>query len=369
MPILQRRSSSPPSFCCPKSRHESALAKPIPASHSLRVEIGTLIDAIVRQTTVLIAQLATSGGERAQLTNTANQLFVDLAKALREQGLGNKAIADMFGMALRTYHAKLRRLGESQTVRGRTLWQAVFEHVQARGPTLRTQVLERFAYDDAATVRSVLRDLVDSGMLYRTGRGASVRYQVSGNWDDGEAGASERLGHLVCMTVHRLAPATCEEVSGALSLAPEQLAPVFDALTREGRIRAVTGSDGRPRFDGTGCVIPLGSTRGWEAAVFDHYQAMVSTLCAKLEQGRPPPGAEDLLGGSTFSFRVWEEHPHHQEATTFLQRFRREAGELRAKIAAYNEQNAAPEDTTRVVIYGGQLIKFDRRETFEHEND
>lgn len=318
---------------------------------------------------MLIAQLATSGGERTQLTNTANQLFVDLAKALREQGLGNKAIADMFGMALRTYHAKLRRLGESQTVRGRTLWQAVFEHVQTRGPSLRSQVLERFAYDDSATVRSVLRDLVDSGMLYRTGRGASVRYQVSGNWDDSDADAAERLTHLVCMAVHRLAPATSEDVGGALSLASEQLAPALQALVRDGRIRKVVDNDGNARFDGNGCVIPLGSTRGWEAAVFDHYQAMVSTLCAKLEQGRPPAGAEDLLGGSTFGFRVWAEHAHYEEATTFLQRFRREGAELRAKIAAYNERNTPPDDTTRVVIYGGQLIKSDRRETLEHEND
>lgn len=81
------------------------------------------------------SQLATSGGERTQLTNTANQLFIDLVKALREQGLGNKAIADMFGMAHRTYHAKLRRLGKSQTVRGRTSWQAVFEQMQLRGTT------------------------------------------------------------------------------------------------------------------------------------------------------------------------------------------------------------------------------------------
>ncbi len=333
------------------------------------MEIGTLIDAIVRQTTVLIAQLATSGGERPQLTNTANQLFVDLVKALREQGLGNKAIADMFGMALRTYHAKLQRLNESQTVRGRTLWQAVFEHVQLRGPCLRTEILERFAHDDAVTVRSVLRDLVDSSMLYRTGRGDRVRYEVSTDVDESDSDAAERLAHLVCMAVHRLAPATCEDVSNAVSLTADRIAPALESLVREGRIRQVPATDEHPRFDGNGCVLPLGSTKGWEAAVFDHYQAMVSTLCAKLEQGRPAAGADDLLGGSTFGFRVWAEHPHYAEVTTFLQRFRSEGALLRAKVAAHNHSHSAPNDTTRVVIYGGQLIQSDHREILDHESD
>lgn len=94
-----------------------------------------LIDAIVRQTTVLIAQLATSGGGRAQLAHTANQVLLDLVDALKEQGLGNKVIADMFGMALRTYQTKLQRLSESRTDRGRSLWEALFAFVQEQADT------------------------------------------------------------------------------------------------------------------------------------------------------------------------------------------------------------------------------------------
>jgi hypothetical protein len=60
-----------------------------------------LIDAIVRQTTVLIATLATAAGHRAPLARVADQVFSDLVGELKEQGLGNKVIADMFGMALR----------------------------------------------------------------------------------------------------------------------------------------------------------------------------------------------------------------------------------------------------------------------------
>ncbi len=41
-----------------------------------------LIDSIVRQTTVLIAQLATSRGARAPVAHVANQVFLDLTREL-----------------------------------------------------------------------------------------------------------------------------------------------------------------------------------------------------------------------------------------------------------------------------------------------
>jgi hypothetical protein len=57
-----------------------------------------LIDAFVRQTTVLIAQVATAAGVRTPLAHVANQVFLDLTQALEEQGLGRKVVADMFGL-------------------------------------------------------------------------------------------------------------------------------------------------------------------------------------------------------------------------------------------------------------------------------
>lgn len=41
------------------------------------MNVNALIDAIVRQTTILIAQLATLGSGRAQLAHNANQVFLD----------------------------------------------------------------------------------------------------------------------------------------------------------------------------------------------------------------------------------------------------------------------------------------------------
>ena len=39
------------------------------------MNVQLLIDSIVRQTTVLVAQLATAGGVRAPLASVANQVF------------------------------------------------------------------------------------------------------------------------------------------------------------------------------------------------------------------------------------------------------------------------------------------------------
>src|SRR5262245_31182851 len=77
-----------------------------------------LVDAIVRQTTVLIAQLATSHGIRAPLAHLANPVFFDLSRELDAQGVSRKVSADMFGMALRAYLKKIQKLGESSTDRG-----------------------------------------------------------------------------------------------------------------------------------------------------------------------------------------------------------------------------------------------------------
>ena len=67
----------------------------------LIVETRHLIDAIVQQTTLLIAQLATSAGIRAPLAHIADQVFLDLANEIEQQGVSRKVVADMFGLALR----------------------------------------------------------------------------------------------------------------------------------------------------------------------------------------------------------------------------------------------------------------------------
>ena len=128
--------------------------------------IELLIHAIVRQTTILIAQLATSRGIRAPLAQIADQVFIELAREIERQGVSRKVSADMFGLGLRTYRRKIQRLSESSTERGRSLWEVVLEHIKTQGVVTRREILARFPSDDEAQVRSVLRDLCDSQLVF-----------------------------------------------------------------------------------------------------------------------------------------------------------------------------------------------------------
>jgi len=72
------------------------------------MDLPLLIDSIVRQTMVLIAQLSTASGNRSPLSHVADRVFLDLVAELERQRLGKKVIADMFGLALRSYQQKSR---------------------------------------------------------------------------------------------------------------------------------------------------------------------------------------------------------------------------------------------------------------------
>src|SRR5690242_15481271 len=110
------------------------------------MNLRLLIDGLVRQTTVLIAQLSTSEGARSPLAHVADQVFFELARELEAQGVRQRVAADMFGIALRTYQKKMQRLAESQSARDRTLWEAVLSFV-GEGEVTRETIDARFKYD------------------------------------------------------------------------------------------------------------------------------------------------------------------------------------------------------------------------------
>jgi hypothetical protein len=321
------------------------------------MDAAVLIDAVVRQTTVLIAQLATSVGSRAPLAHTANQVFVDLVRELKEQGLGNKVIADMFGMALRTYHAKVQRLSESSTFRGRSLWATVLEYLQDRDTVLQSEVLYRFRHDDEASVRGVLNDLVDSGMVFRTGRGDHRTYRAAkpDEYARIEAQSGDGAANLVWVAVNRFGPATEAALAEVVPLEPQRLSAALEQLVGDRRVTR-SERDGVLLYASDECVIPFESPAGWEAAVFDHYQAMVTAICTKLRLGPRARASEDV-GGSTFGFVIWDGHPLEREVRGLLGELRARATELRARVAEHNASVSAPLDAEiRVIAYVGQTV-------------
>jgi hypothetical protein len=322
------------------------------------MEPTLLIDAIVRQTTVLIAQLATSAGLRAPLAHTANQVFLDLVRELKEQGLGNKVIADMFGLALSTYHDKVRRMTESQSYRGRSLWEATFSYIQERETLLQTDVLTRFRNDDEASVRAVLNDLVESGLVFRSGRAEGTTLRAARPEEVSLAGedSDDGVACLVWLIVHRQGPATVTEIQDMAPIESARLERILTRLVGEGRVR-VRKEAPELRYAVADCVIAVGDAAGWEAAVFDHYQAMVTALCAKLRRGAQRSGVDEIVGGSTYGFTVWPGHPHHDEVLGLLSRLRRDLSRLRSKVHDYNANNPGPEEPRiGVIAYLGQTV-------------
>ncbi len=327
-----------------------------------------LIDNIVRQTTVLIAQLATVAGVRAPLAHVSAQVFLSLVQELKAQGLGNKVIADMFGLALRTYHNRVRRYSESATERGTSLWEAALTYVQQRGVTTRAELLRRFHADDAETVRAVLKDLVDSGLLFRSGREDRTTFRAA-QPDDllATSGPDPELAtaNLIWVVLHQSGPQTVDDLTTQLNLSPARVQATLLTLTKEGRVRlepdtAESKADGAPstaRYVADSCVIPYGDELGWEAAVFDHYQAMVAAIANKLRSGRMRAKHDEWVGGSTYHFDLYAGHPLEQQALGFLQDVRERASRLREAI---NAQRRSDLPNYRVVFYAGQNMIGER---------
>jgi hypothetical protein len=320
-----------------------------------------LIDNIVRQTTVLIAQLATSGGVRSPLAQVADRIFLDLARELDSQGISRKVSADMFGMALRSYRRRVRQLSESSTERGRSLWEAVLDYL-ARGPLVtREEVLRRFDRDEAALVRGVLNDLCESGLVFRLGSGKSVAYRAATAEELAELRKrSDGLNELVWMLIYREGPVSEAELAARTSLKSEVLAACLKDLIEGSRVER--GSDGR--YQSRSVVLPVGSAAGWEAALFDHFQAVVQTMCQRLRQSSES-ALDAESGGSTYTFSIWPGHPYEDEVRGLLREFRERHSELRRKIRAHNEQNLVPADYERVTVYGGLCVVAQDRDDSE----
>lgn len=328
------------------------------------MNVNLLIDAIVRQTTVLIAQLATTAGARAPLAHIANQVFVDLVRELKNQGVGAKVVADMFGVALRTYQTRMQRLSESVTFRGRSLWEAVLEYVRERGTVLQSEVLGRFPRDDETILRGVLVDLVDSGLVFRTGRGPHTAFRIADPppYSMGTEPADiDARANLALIALHRAGTATISEIAAAVHLDVDLASEALELLVNEGRATRLE-SGTQVRYRAGECIIPLGAPNGWEAAVFDHFQAVVTAICAKLRLG-PTVEAQDQIGGSTFGFTVWEGHPQTEEILGQLARIRRELSALRERNGAYNAEHDPPEgDFMGIITYVGQSVTRSRTE-------
>ncbi len=319
------------------------------------MDVKVLIDAIVRQTTVLIAQLSTSAGIRAPLAHVADRVFLELASEIEAQGVGRKVVADMFGLALRSYQKKVQRLTESATVRNRTLWEAVLDYLAEQGSVTRERLFERFRHDPEQSLAAVLSDLSSEGLVYVTGKGLTTVYGLSSEADRArvaESGRKESVRGIVWQALYR-APATVVELTQSLGLDAKTVQEAVDALCAEGRVQQSNG-----QFRAETFLVPVGAELGWEAAVFDHFSAMARAVAAKLRNGVPRSGERDVIGGATLTFEISKGHPREREVLETLARVRRDVNDLWARVEEDNQKQPLDEkEIVRVTFYFGQNVE------------
>ncbi len=327
-----------------------------------------LIDAIMRNTTVLIAHLSTAAGLRAPLTHVASQVFLELARELERQGVRQKVVADMFGMALRSYQKKTRRLLESQTERDRTLWEAVLDHVSACSPVTRRDLFDRFRYDDERDVAAVLRDLTSIGLVHASGRGDTTTYGLTSARDHEVMSAqedAEAIYDLVWLQVYQRGPMAEEALLAELpGLTETKLRVALDRLDRDQRIEL--GDNG---WRSSGFTVPVGAERGWEAAVLDHFQAVTGAIAAKLRTGDLAARESDTIGGATLTFELGEGHPFETEVDGLLESVRAQANEIWNRVRKSNEQPPSGAIRKRVWFYVGQNVQSDPRPEGGEQDD
>jgi hypothetical protein len=162
---------------------------------------------------------------------------------------------------------------------------------------------------------------------------------------------------MILVAIHRHGPSRASEVQKHVPLAEAALEQQLARLLESGRLVREERPDG-PYYRIDRIFISSGASDGWEAAVLDHYQAVIAAICAKLRGAGALANGEESIGGSTYHLDVWDGHPFEREALGFLASMRRQAVALRTAVEAHNASHARPLDATeiRVISYVGQAV-------------
>ncbi|MFP4599701.1 MAG: hypothetical protein ACLFVJ_15695 [Persicimonas sp.] len=202
--------------------------------------------------------------------------------------------------------------------------------------------------------------------MFQTGRGNQTSYRAASDAEIEQivAGESEdSLALLLWIAIYRSGPVTFAQLLPMTGASEDDLRDALDQLLDEGRITEEhleqDGHDGQVErsYRCDTCLIPMEEAAGWEAAVFDHFNAMVTALCVKLRQLRLKTLPSDVVGGSTYSFDVPEGHPHEDEVLALLRETRERVSALREKVTAHNDKHGREGESGRkVTFYFGQSV-------------
>lgn len=314
---------------------------------------------VVRHTSSLIAALSTAEGERSPLNHIVDEVFAGLSRELEKLGVRHTVAADMFGMALRSYRQKVQRLRESETSPGETLWGALHTFIAAFPGVTLQQIKAKFPEDEEITIRGLLRDMIDNGLLFSSGKGAGTKYRIPSTEELREIGARldedsvESLAALIWLQLYREGEMTRQSIQEFIHLSSIRIDEALAFLIGEGRIE-VRKRDGDEVFVSTKLLIPVGEEAGWEAAVVDHHRVVCNAIAAKFAQGRNGSHAADLHGGTTLSFDLWPGHPYEAQVRRLLSDTRAKALPLWEEFVEF--QGETRPGAYKIHFYFGQYL-------------
>jgi hypothetical protein len=264
----------------------------------------------------------------------------------------------MFGLALRSYLRKVRWLSESASDRSTNLWEAVLGYIREAEVRTRAEVLKRFARDDEMLVKAVIHDLVESGLVSTSGRGTrKVLRWATESEQRRMVEQGEGFDELIWAFIYREGPVKLSTLREFAAASPELLDATLGRLEQWNRVEAVRNGSDELQYRALRFEVLPNSEAGWEAAVYDHYQALVRTLCQRITEGASvPDDPSKVRGGSTFTFDVWPGHPFERDVYAALPEFRARYTALFERIEAYNAEHGRPDDYARVTVYSGQSM-------------
>jgi hypothetical protein len=128
----------------------------------------------------------------------------------------------------------------------------------------------------------------------------------------------------------------------------------LDVLLSEGRVQASDAG-----FRAAAFVIEEDSEHGWEAAAFDHFQAVAKALANKVYlRSRNSEGAK-LVSGTTLHFDLTADHPLLPKVLGLLAQTRELTDAVWDEVFRYNELHAVPDENRVSLAAPGPDGTFD----------
>jgi hypothetical protein len=169
-----------------------------------------------------------------------------------------------------------------------------------------------------------------------------------------DAEGAEATASMVWVSIYREPALSAPELAGRLAMDPQLTTQAVEQLVRDGRVTQdpETGALRAATFS-----IPVGSERGWESAVYDHFQAVSTAIASKLRHTGPRSAAGDLVGGATLSFDLYSGHPHEERVYALLETIRAQLNQVWNAVRQANEARpVSDEERIKVTFYFGQNV-------------